>query len=183
MFRRRLLRGAARNVGHGHVAIATVTALLLFAMGHIATSADAASLCQTATRIPNAATTTSADGKTVHGSPCADLIVVTSPLVRVVSGGEGDDTIYANPDVEVVDGGAGDDVIYTVNLPKSRPVPRKRGQPRCPDGAGPPYEFSGKSKTPLQRPSLGNPEPKRASPKSNARRGPKLLTAGLATSC
>ncbi|HEX6455115.1 MAG TPA: calcium-binding protein [Solirubrobacterales bacterium] len=37
---------------------------------------------------------------------------MTSPQVREVTGGEGDDVIYANPDVEVVDGGPGDDAIY-----------------------------------------------------------------------
>jgi Ca2+-binding RTX toxin-like protein len=57
-------------------------------------------------------TTTSADGETVHGSPCSDLIVVTSPEVTEVVGGEGNDVIYASPDVEKVEGGAGDDVIY-----------------------------------------------------------------------
>ena len=60
----------------------------------------------------NAMTTTSADGSKVYGSACADRIVVTSPKVREVTGGEGDDVIFANPDVVVVDGGAGDDAIY-----------------------------------------------------------------------
>jgi Ca2+-binding RTX toxin-like protein len=73
--------------------------------------ARAAAACASSV-VPNAATTTSADGTTVYGSPCPDLIVVTSPEVVEVRAGEGDDVIYANPDVEVVDGGAGDDVIY-----------------------------------------------------------------------
>ncbi|HEY5815329.1 MAG TPA: hypothetical protein VIS95_03210 [Solirubrobacterales bacterium] len=60
----------------------------------------------------NARTTTSVDGTRVSGSACADRIVVTSPLVREVIGGEGDDVIFANPNVEIVDAGAGDDAIY-----------------------------------------------------------------------
>jgi Ca2+-binding RTX toxin-like protein len=55
---------------------------------------------------------TSADGKTVYGTPCADRIVVTSPNVREVLGAEGDDVIFANPMVEVVVGGDGHDRIY-----------------------------------------------------------------------
>src|SRR3954471_9696082 len=71
--------------------------------------AGAASSCA---QNANPAVTISADGKTVHGSACSDRIVVTSPAVREVVGGEGDDVIYANPNVEVVDGGAGDDTIF-----------------------------------------------------------------------
>jgi Ca2+-binding RTX toxin-like protein len=56
--------------------------------------------------------TTSADGSSVRGSACADVIVVTSPGVRHVTGGDGNDVIFANPNVETVDGGEGDDVIY-----------------------------------------------------------------------
>jgi Ca2+-binding RTX toxin-like protein len=56
--------------------------------------------------------TVDAAGTTVTGTPCGDLIVVTSPLVRSVYGGEGNDVIYADAYVEVVDGGGGDDVIY-----------------------------------------------------------------------
>jgi Ca2+-binding RTX toxin-like protein len=56
--------------------------------------------------------TTSADGTKVHGSPCSDVLIVTSPKVREIVGGEGNDLIFANPNVEVVDGGEGDDVIY-----------------------------------------------------------------------
>jgi Ca2+-binding RTX toxin-like protein len=74
--------------------------------------AQAASPCANSLATANALTTTSADGKTVHGSACADRIVVTSPQVREVIGGEGNDVIYANPNVEVVEAGAGDDVIY-----------------------------------------------------------------------
>ncbi len=58
------------------------------------------------------APTTSADGATVRGSACADVIVVTSPRVRQVLGGDGNDVIFATPNVEDVDGGEGDDVIY-----------------------------------------------------------------------
>jgi Ca2+-binding RTX toxin-like protein len=74
--------------------------------------AQAASPCVNSLATANALTTTSADGKTVHGSACADRIVVTSPLVKEVVGGEGNDVIYANPNVEVVEAGAGDDVVY-----------------------------------------------------------------------
>ncbi len=65
---------------------------------------------------------TSANGKIVYGSPCADTIVVTSPEVEEVFAGEGDDVIYANPNVEAVYGGEGDDVIYgdLEDMPASR---------------------------------------------------------------
>jgi Ca2+-binding RTX toxin-like protein len=56
--------------------------------------------------------TTSPDGTIVRGSFCSDRIVVTSPKVREIFGGKGNDVIYANPDVEVVVGGEGDDRIY-----------------------------------------------------------------------
>lgn len=56
--------------------------------------------------------TTSADGTSVYGSPCADLIVVTSPRVDEVSSGGGNDVVFATPNVEVVEGGAGNDVIH-----------------------------------------------------------------------
>jgi Ca2+-binding RTX toxin-like protein len=88
-------------------------ALLLALTGvAIAGGAQAASPCAGSRGAANALTTTSADGKTVRGSSCGDLIVVTSPLVREVVGGEGDDIVFANPNVEVVDGGEGDDVLY-----------------------------------------------------------------------
>ncbi len=74
--------------------------------------ANAASPCANSRSTANALTTTSADGTTVRGSACADLIVVTSPLTTEVVGGDGNDVIYANPDVEVVEAGAGDDVIH-----------------------------------------------------------------------
>ena len=86
--------------------VMAISALLLIA------GASASSPCDGSRQTANALTTTNADGTKVYGSACADLIVVTSPEVREVQGGEGDDTIYANPYVEVVDGGAGDDVIY-----------------------------------------------------------------------
>ena len=52
------------------------------------------------------------EGLTIKGSPCADRIVVSSPLVERVLGGEGDDVIYVNPEVAEVVGGSGDDVIH-----------------------------------------------------------------------
>jgi len=81
--------------------------------------ASAASPCA-GSRATNALTTVSADGATVHGSACSDLIVVTSPDAKEVIGGDGDDVIYANPDVETVEGGAGDDVIFG-ELPEDEP--------------------------------------------------------------
>lgn len=87
-------------------------ALLLLAVALVVGAASAASPCANSQATANALTTTSADGEKVHGSECADLIVVTSPAVKEVVGGAGDDVIYANPDVEVVEAGAGDDVIY-----------------------------------------------------------------------
>jgi Ca2+-binding RTX toxin-like protein len=74
--------------------------------------ANAAGPCATGLSTPNASSTTSADGRTVHGSPCADVLIVTSPKVREIDAGEGNDVIFANPNVEVVDAGAGDDVLY-----------------------------------------------------------------------
>lgn len=56
--------------------------------------------------------TTSADGTTVYGSPCADRLIVTSPKVRKVFAGAGDDVVNANPNVELISGGDGDDLIY-----------------------------------------------------------------------
>jgi Ca2+-binding RTX toxin-like protein len=67
--------------------------------------ADAAATC------PNPVTT-SPDGSTVYGSSCATQIVATSPVVRTIYGGEGDNVIYAGPDVEAIFGGEGNDVIY-----------------------------------------------------------------------
>ncbi len=83
------------------------------AFAALAALAGAASIA-TAGAAPacSGAPTVSADGSTVHGSPCSERILVTSPEVRTVYGGEGDDTIFANPNVEVVNGGPGDDVIY-----------------------------------------------------------------------
>lgn len=54
----------------------------------------------------------SADGTTIRGSACADRIVVTSPEVETVLGGEGDDVIFVDPEVVEVIGGGGDDVIH-----------------------------------------------------------------------
>jgi Ca2+-binding RTX toxin-like protein len=86
--------------------------LVICATGAVAllgVRADAASPCVGAA---SASTRTSADGRMIYGSECSDRIVVTSPTVREVIGGAGDDVIYANPDVEVVNGGEGDDTIY-----------------------------------------------------------------------
>jgi Ca2+-binding RTX toxin-like protein len=80
--------------------------------------ANAASPCANSLAIPNASVTASADGTTLRGSACADRIVVTSPQVKDVVGGGGNDVIFANPNVEVVDGGEGDDTLYG-NLPEA----------------------------------------------------------------
>lgn len=73
--------------------------------------ARAASPCANS-HAPNVNATESADGSVVYGSECGDLIVVTSPKVRRVVAGAGNDEVFANPNVDVVDGGEGDDVIY-----------------------------------------------------------------------
>jgi Ca2+-binding RTX toxin-like protein len=71
--------------------------------------------------------TTNADGTKVFGSSCPDRLVITSPRVREVVGGEGDDVIFVNPDVEVVNGGEGDDTIYG-ELPEAEsPAPPSGG--------------------------------------------------------
>jgi Ca2+-binding RTX toxin-like protein len=75
-------------------------------------AAGAASPCANSKATANALTTVSADGTEIRGSACADRIVVTSPLVDEVVGGDGNDVIFANPNVEVVEAGPGDDVIY-----------------------------------------------------------------------
>jgi Ca2+-binding RTX toxin-like protein len=69
----------------------------------------------------------STDGTVLRGGSCSETIVVTSPDVRRVYGGEGDDTIYANPDVVAVYGGAGDDVMYgdLPETPSGRRVERR----------------------------------------------------------
>lgn len=93
--------------------VGAVLALLVgLAVVLLVGGASAASPCSNSRATANALTTTSADGEKVHGSACSDLIVVTSPAVTEVVGGEGNDVIYASPDVEKVEGGAGDDVIY-----------------------------------------------------------------------
>jgi|GEM_PF-834326 len=56
--------------------------------------------------------TTSPDGTTVYGSPCATVIVVTSRQVRTIHAGEGDNVVYAGPNVEAIYGEGGDDVVY-----------------------------------------------------------------------
>lgn len=91
-------------VGVAVVAVGAVVAVMAGGAG--------AALSCTNSRATNALTTTSADGTTVHGSACADRIVVVSPAVKEVVAGGGDDVVYASPNVEVVEAGAGDDVIY-----------------------------------------------------------------------
>jgi Ca2+-binding RTX toxin-like protein len=61
----------------------------------------------------------SADGAVLRAGSCSETLVVISPDVRAVYGGEGDDTIYANPNVRRVYGGTGDDVMYG-DLPETR---------------------------------------------------------------
>jgi Ca2+-binding RTX toxin-like protein len=92
--------------------LAVCAAVLTAAVTFTLPGASAASPCAGSHGKPNARTATSADGTTVYGSPCADLIVVTGPRVQEVKGGGGNDTIYVNPLIEVVEGGEGDDVIY-----------------------------------------------------------------------
>lgn len=109
-----------RGGGRGYFAFACVVLFGLFGSNSIG-GASAVSPCAPAgsTIAPNAETTTSSDGAKVRGSACADLIVVTSPLVTEVTGGEGDDVIFANPNVKVVEAGAGDDIVYG-DLPEAQ---------------------------------------------------------------
>jgi Ca2+-binding RTX toxin-like protein len=100
----------------GTVAAAIVVAALMVA------GAGAAPPCGNSAAAVNALTTTSADGETVHGSACADRIVVVSPTVTEVIAGGGDDVVYAGPNVEVVEAGAGDDVVYG-DPPQAGPGP------------------------------------------------------------
>ncbi len=102
-----------RRWGTRGVAVAAVGCAVLLAglSGDVlAGGATVPASCVGSLSTANALTTSSAG--VVHGSECPDLIVVTSPEVREVVGGDGGDVIYANPNVEVVEGGAGDDVIY-----------------------------------------------------------------------
>jgi Ca2+-binding RTX toxin-like protein len=55
---------------------------------------------------------TNAKGTIAYGSECSDEILITSPLVKKVYAGDGDDVIYATDEVEEVYGGEGDDQIY-----------------------------------------------------------------------
>ncbi len=103
--------------GRGRVIIGAIVLSVALAVPLSASVSGAASPCAAA-RTTNALATVSSDGSVVRGSACADRIVVTSPLVEEVIGGEGNDVIYANPNVEVVDGGEGSDVIYG-DLPES----------------------------------------------------------------
>lgn len=96
-------------------------ALTIVGTGVLIGGAGAASPCAES-RNANALTSVSPDGTKVYGSSCSDRIVVTSPLVREVIGGEGNDVIFVNPDVEVVNGGEGDDTIYG-ELPEAEPAP------------------------------------------------------------
>jgi Ca2+-binding RTX toxin-like protein len=108
------MRGG-RGRAAAKAAVALLVALIVVVVAGLG-AAGAASPC-----VPdqaNAPVTVSADGDTVFGSPCADRIVVSTPGVKRVFGGDGDDVINANPDVEVVDGGLGDDVLYG-DLPES----------------------------------------------------------------
>jgi Ca2+-binding RTX toxin-like protein len=82
----------------------SITALSLLAVV-LSSAAGANSACEKARSL-------SADGKILRAGSCSETIVVTSPEVEEVFGGEGDDTIYATADVQVIVGGAGDDVIY-----------------------------------------------------------------------
>jgi Ca2+-binding RTX toxin-like protein len=99
--------------GRGRGVLAIGFLVLAVALGSaLIGGASAASPCANSKAAANALTTVSADGTEVHGSACADRIVVTSPLVDEVVAGDGNDVIFANPNVETVEGGAGDDVIY-----------------------------------------------------------------------
>ena len=96
-----------RALQAGAALFAVVACALVWACG----PAQAASPCA-GPQAAEAHTTTSFDGSVVYGSECGDRIVVTSPAVRRVNAGQGNDVVFANPNVVVVDGGEGDDVIY-----------------------------------------------------------------------
>src|SRR6188472_2671062 len=117
------------------ILVAACVAALSVVAGMEIVGASAASSCAKVPAVANARTTTSADGSTVHGSECADLIVVTSPAVTEVVGGDGNDVIYANPDVEVVEAGAGDDVIHG-DLPEEGEVAAPVYVPAARPGGG-----------------------------------------------
>jgi Ca2+-binding RTX toxin-like protein len=90
----------------------TAMAVSLALASALASGASPVSPCAAAKATPNALARTSADGTKVYGSSCSDRIIVTSPQVREVVGGEGNDVISVNPNVEIVNGGEGDDTIY-----------------------------------------------------------------------
>lgn len=100
-----------RGRGRAIAGIVVFLAMLAVPASAFVAGAGAVSSCANS-RATNAFTTVSANGAVVRGSACADQIVITSPLVEEVIGGDGNDVIYANPNVEVVEAGAGDDVIY-----------------------------------------------------------------------
>ena len=94
-----------------------------------------------------AAQSTRANGAVVEGSACADRIVVTSPLVKKVLAGAGDDVVYANSDVVEIYGGDGDDVVFG-DLPQGAVTSPPAGVEYEP-GAGIDYEPAAEDESPL----------------------------------
>jgi Ca2+-binding RTX toxin-like protein len=94
--------------GARFVAAAGATAILALALTSLFGGGSASAAPAACTAGP----TTSAGGTVILGTPCADTIVVSSPAVTEVRGGEGNDLIYASPNVETILGGPGADVIY-----------------------------------------------------------------------
>ena len=80
----------------------TAAMLLLLFAGSAFTPSSAPASCES-----NAV----AEGDTVYGTPCADIIVA-DPGIDVIKAGAGADTIVGASTVEVIEAGAGDDFIY-----------------------------------------------------------------------
>lgn len=100
------LRAPIRHLSVGTVRLsAPFVCAPALACALAATAAAAPPLCATGPAV-------SPDGTIVRGSACADRIVVSSPRVKRVFGGEGSDVIFVNPEVVEVIGGEGDDVIH-----------------------------------------------------------------------
>jgi Ca2+-binding RTX toxin-like protein len=120
-------QSGSRRASKIHLSILS-TAVLLIAVSPGVTAASAEAEPLTCAAGP----TVSDAGTTITGTPCADHIVATSPLVHAVYGGEGNDVIYAGPNVEFVEGGGGDDVIYG-EPPEPKPGTEEEvGEPALP---------------------------------------------------
>jgi Ca2+-binding RTX toxin-like protein len=105
----------------------TVIGIAIFGLTAVFGASASPSPSCAGSRATNATATTSVDGTKVFGSSCPDRLVVTSPRVREVVAGEGDDVIFVNPEVEVVNGGEGDDTIFGELPEAENPTPPSGG--------------------------------------------------------